>query len=200
MRKLSKGNVDFILSEINYLKNDSIINEEIEDKIKNYYDTLLKDIEIEKAKSTIIETPKPTTNHFSFSMIILSIISGIFIAIGLITFIAINWHHIPREVKTVFAFIFLLIPAALSFYKIIIKKENYSEQFSEGISIFWALMFGGVFAFIGQIYRISGEFSNFILIWAISTIGIVYLYKSVVTLVFYAILVITWTGFSQYDN
>ncbi|HOJ63610.1 MAG TPA: DUF2157 domain-containing protein [Spirochaetota bacterium] len=199
MRKLSKNIVDFILNEIKILKKDGVITEDIEIKITSYYNEILKNSEEPKIKTDMIKKEK--TGHRAFALIVLSIIAAIFIAIGIITFIAINWAHIPREIKTIFAFILLLIPSGLSFYKIIIRNNNYSKQFSEGVSIFWALMFGGVFSFISQIYRIStGDLSQFLLIWLLSTLGILYIFQSVSTSIFYAILLINWTWLSQYEN
>ena len=48
----------------------------------------------------------------------------------------------------------------------------------ESYSVFWALLFGGIVAFVSQIFRFGGNTSSFLFVWAASSIIITYLFKA----------------------
>ena len=120
--------------------------------------------------------PAKKSSKLSVS-VILTVIAGILISTGIISLIAYNWAAIPRLAKAITAIILLL---ATQITGIILVKSGKAEQtkIRESYSIFWALLFGGIVAFVSQIFRFAGNTSTFLFVWAASSIIITYLFKA----------------------
>lgn len=109
--------------------------------------------------------------------VILSVIAGILISTGIISLIAYNWAAIPRLAKAITAILLLLASQSVG---IILVKTGKAEEVKirESYSIFWALLFGGIVAFVSQIFKFAGNTSSFLFVWAASSIIITYLFKA----------------------
>ena len=134
--------------------------------------------EPEKSQPAKIQKHKKTPK-LSVS-VILSVIAAVLIAFGIISLIAYNWAAIPRIAKATCA-ILLLVAAQTGGFILIKTGRAKNIKVREGYSIFWALLFGGIFAFILQIFKFSIDSHIFILTWAVSTIIITYLFSAYTT-------------------
>ncbi len=109
--------------------------------------------------------------------VILTIIASVLISTGIISLIAYNWAAIPRLAKAITAIILLLATQITGF--ILLKSGKAEEtKIRESYSLFWALLFGGIVAFVSQIFKFAGNTSSFLFIWTISTIVITWLFKA----------------------
>ena len=187
--KKTNKNINWFFSQIPILKKENIIDDNTEQKIVDYYTNLIKNL-----------ANQNKTNHSKTIIAILGIISALFIGGGIILLIAYNWQKISREIKTVVAFILLVIPQILCFYFLFINKNKIGDGLKEGLSLFLALIFGAVVAFIGQIYRLPPNNDLLFLIWGLSTLAIVYIFESVSTIILYFVLTIALTSSMQLNN
>jgi len=180
----------WFLGQLSALKENSIIDDATENRITEYY---RRQIDIIKNQND----EKNKNRGFRAVIIILSIISSIFISGGIILLIAYNWRAIPRSVKTFFAFLILLTPQVLSLYFTAFRKERMTKGLSEGLGLLWAVLFGGMVAFIGQIYKLPSNFGSFMLIWALSTLFISYIFRSLSSFTLFLVMIVTHTIYSQ---
>lgn len=168
---------DWLFTELPVLIEKGILTEETAEKIKSYYKNQNELIEIEETKlAEKLKAEKPA--HLSQRLpIILSLLSVILIAGGIISLIAYNWAAIPRLAKSLTAIFMLLITQSFGVY-LKIAKKNISVRTKESFSLFWALLFGAAVAFISQIYRFPSNTTGFLLVWAISSILVTYIFSS----------------------
>ena len=132
------------------------------------------------------EQPKPAKN-INWVPVILMIVSFVLVVGGLISLIAYNWAFISRTTKTIVAVAAMVgMQAAVLICKLKGKMEKTSVRESMGIA--WALLFGGVIAFISQILRLPSNTSAFIAVWAISSVFVLYSTKSDIVFFFTLIL------------
>ena len=131
----------------------------------------------EKAPSSApAKSPVKKNTKVSVS-VILSVIAGILISSGIISLIAYNWAAIPRLAKAITAILLLLATQITGF--VFIKTGKAGQlKVRESYSIFWALLFGGIVAFVSQIFKFAGNTSTFLFIWALSSIIITWLFKA----------------------
>ena len=108
-------------SKITELLNAGIITPEIAERINNYYNT----------KSG------PPQNKV---VIVFGILGALLVGLGIILILASNWDDLPRSVKTVIAFIPLLIGQFCCGYTLI-KKED-SMAWREASSVFLIIAIG----------------------------------------------------------
>lgn len=180
----------WFLGQLSTLKENNIIDDSTEGKLTEYY---RRQIDIIKNQND----EKNKNRGFKAVIVILSIISSIFISGGIILLIAYNWRAIPRSVKTFCAFLILLTPQILSLYFTSLRKDRITKGLSEGLGLLWAVLFGGMVAFIGQIYKLPSNFGSFMLIWALSTLIIAYIFRSLSSFTLFLVMIVTHTIYSQ---
>ena len=112
--------------------------------------------------------------------VILSVIAGVLISFGIISLIAYNWAAIPRIAKAVSA-ILLLVATQTGGFILIKTGRAESVKIRESYSLFWALLFGGIVAFVSQIFKFQISSTTFMLLWTVSTILITYLFSAYTT-------------------
>ena len=134
-----------------------------------------------------VKTPSKKVSKISVS-IILTIIASVLISFGIISLIAYNWAAIPRMAKAVTA-ILLLTGTQVAGAILILKGKSKITKIRESYSLFWALLFGAMVAFVSQIFKFPGDSSSFMLVWAISSIIITWLFSAHTT--FYLSLLFT---------
>jgi len=144
------------IKELPELVNNEVISEEISRRISNYYIT----------KS--VQSPNRL-------MIIFGVLGSILIGLGIILIVAHNWDDLPKNIKTMFAFIPLLIGQVAVGYSILKKKSTVWKEAS-GTFLFFAI--GSSMALISQVYNIPGDFSSYLLTWVLLCVPLVYLLKS----------------------
>ena len=143
-------------SEIKELVKQDIITPDVALKIESYF----------QAKES-----KSSNGLFT----VFAVLGAALIGLGLILILAHNWDDFPRTIKTVFAFLPLVIGQVLVGYSILLhKNETWKE--ASGVFLFFAV--GASMALVSQIYNIPGELSTYLLTWVLLCTPLIYLLKS----------------------
>ena len=158
--------------DLDELISNEIITTETANKINNYY----------KAKKG---------NNANKLFIVFGILGAILVGLGIILILAHNWDNLPRIVKTILAFIPLVIGQIICGF--VLLKKNRNTTWIESSSVFLFFAVGASISLISQIYNIPGNIASFVLTWMLLCLPIVYLLKSSITSLLY-IIGITFYG------
>ncbi|MEL6192313.1 MAG: DUF2157 domain-containing protein [Bacteroidota bacterium] len=124
----------------------------------------------------------PATNRL---FIVFGVLGALLVGLGIILIIAHNWDNLSRSIKTVFAFLPMLIGQGLCAYTLLKKKESISWRESSTVFLFLAV--GSSISLVSQIYNIPGNISSFILSWMLLCLPLVYIMRSSITSLMYLI-------------
>ena len=166
-----------VLKDISELLKSDTISEETAEKIKDFY----------KQKGG------QSQNRL---FVIFGILGAILVGLGLLLIIAHNWDQFPKEWKTFFAFLPLLVGQALCFYTIVKKSDSIAMR--EGAAAFLFFAVGGSISIVAQIYNIAGDLSGFLFVWMILCLPLVYLMQSSVVSLLYLIGITYYAGETCY--
>ena len=61
---------------------------------------------------------------------------------------------------------------------LILKGKSKITKIRESYSLFWALLFGAMVAFVSQIFKFPGDSATFMLVWTVSSIIITLLFSA----------------------
>lgn len=122
-------------------------------------------------------------------LLLFSILGGLLIGLGLILVVAHNWEDLSKTTRTVFAFLPMAIGQALVLFTLLRKRTV--AGWKEGTAIFLLLAVGACIALISQIYHTGGELHEFLLVWSLLTVALLYVPASLVSGLLY-IGMITW--------
>lgn len=153
-----------MLKHLNELVSENIITKEVAKNIEEYYNTKKSD----------------TTNKL---FIVFGILGAILVGLGIILILAHNWDDLSRFVKTIIAFIPLIIGQIIGGFVLLKKNNNVAWRESAAAFIFFAV--GASISLVSQIYNIPGDINSFILTWMLLCLPLVYLLKSSITSLLY---------------
>ncbi|MBP7653437.1 DUF2157 domain-containing protein [Candidatus Dependentiae bacterium] len=124
--------------------------------------------------SRILEFENNISPKFKFkALTLLSVLGGLFVALGIILVISFNWEEIPRFYKIAGFLIIIAGSCELSLFfseKNIILKKTFE-------TIWFFLPLAGI-GLYGQIYQLSGDSFKPMIVWLILTLPFVYLSKN----------------------
>jgi uncharacterized membrane protein len=126
----------------------------------------------------------------NFGFVILATVGAALVGAGIILLIAHNWDDLSRATRTVIAFIPLLIAQALVVF--VLMRRNESRPWREAVAIFDVAAVATAISLISQTYQIQGSFADFMKVWLLLSIPIVYLLRTGVGAVVYVIGTIVW--------
>ncbi len=145
-----------IQNDINELVEEQVISKEIASNIEDYY------------KSKKDHSPNRLFTVFG-------VLGSLLIGLGIILILAHNWDNFSKSIKTIFAFLPLVIGQLLVGYSIL-KKKSTTWKEASGTFLFFAV--GACIALISQIYNIPGNLSEYLLTWIVLCVPLIYLLKS----------------------
>lgn len=170
-----------IIKELPELVEQNVISKEVATKIEHYY--------LDKQS----ESPNRLVSVFG-------VLGALLIGLGIILILAHNWDSFNRTIKTIFAFLPLVIGQLFAGYTIA-KKKSKAWRESTGTFLFCAI--GSSISLVSQIYNIPGNLGDFILTWTLLALPVIYLLRSNVlailcltSVTYYAVEV----GYAYYDN
>ena len=99
---------------------------------------------------------------FSFGSV-LAIMAALLVGAALLLFVGANWELIPRLVRV--AMLFIIIAGA--YLGGAVAKARGNPGYGEGLYLLGCLAFGGAIALIGQMYHMSGDETQAILVWCL---------------------------------
>ncbi len=119
---------------------------------------------------------------------IFGVLGALLSGLGIILIIAHNWDTMPKTIKTVFAFLPLLIGQIACSYSFIKKKGT---AWVASSTTFLVLAVGATISLVSQIYNIPGNINDFLLVWIAITAPLMYLMRSNIAVLLHLVL-ITW--------
>lgn len=143
-------------TEIKELVDQGVISPDVALKIESYYQS----------------KPSQTSNGL---FTVFAVLGAALVGLGLILILAHNWDHFSRSIKTVFAFLPLLIGQGFVGYSIL-RHKNETWKEASGVFLFFAV--GASMALVSQIYNIPGDLSTYLLTWTLLCVPLIYLLKS----------------------
>ena len=163
MRKLKKLNLDELVTE-------NIITPEIANKIWAYNEKKQAD----------------APNRLGMA---LSILGAALIGLGIMLIVAHNWDDLSRPIKTILAFLPMLIGQLACGYTLF--KQSGSATWRESSATFLFFAVGTCIGMVSQIYNLEGELGAFLLTWMLLVLPLVYVMQSSIVALLY-IGGITW--------
>jgi uncharacterized membrane protein len=133
------------------------------------------------------ESVKPRAN---FGFVILATVGAALVGAGIILLIAHNWDELSRATRTVIAFLPLLIAQALVVF--VLMRRNESRPWREAVAVFDVAAVATAISLISQTYQIQGSFAEFMRVWLLLSIPIVYLLRTTLGAVVYVTGTVVW--------
>ena len=161
-----------VLNALHELVEAGIIDLSTADRIRHYY---------EEHSST---RPIPL-------LVIFGVIGALLTGLGIILIVAYNWELLSPGWQTSFALIPILLAQGLVIHGVL--RHGVGSTWRESSSAFLVFALGAGLAMISQIFQLPGELPEFLLVWILLGLPLIYLVPSLA--VFYlGLLGITWYG------
>ena len=112
----------------------------------------------------------------NFGFVILAGIGSALVGAGIILLIAHNWDELSRPVRCFLAFLPLIIAIGLGFF--VLLRRNESAPWRETAAILDVAAVGTAISLVSQTYQIQGSFADFMRVWLLLSIPIVYLFRT----------------------
>jgi len=126
----------------------------------------------------------------NFGFVILATVGAALVGAGIILLIAHNWDDLSRAARTVMAFIPLL--TALALIAFVLMRRDESRPWREAVALFDFAAVATAMSLISQTYQIQGSFAEFVRVWLLLCIPIVYALRAGVGAAVYVIGLIVW--------
>ena len=166
--------IDWLISELETLSASGLISSETAEALRAYYEKRRED---ERQKECAAAERRRISNAKRVPLL-LSVISVLLIAGGIISLAAYNWFRIAREVKLALDSGALALLIAAAFFLLIRYGENLKTQARESFALLYALLFGGIVAYAAQTLKLPSNPAAFFSVWALSSILIAYAFAA----------------------
>lgn len=174
------------------LVEEQIVDTTTRDKIYAHFQHL-------KAQNAAsIAPPVPSNKSNNALLIVIGSIGVLLFGLGIIYIFAHNWDSLPRSVKTLLAFVPVLLAFCASAFALHYRKGNRVWEETAAIGTFLAV--GSMLALLLQIYQLPGIESYFYFFWCALAMPVIYLLGSHVGVVFALLLIALNLGSSPYDQ
>jgi uncharacterized membrane protein len=121
----------------------------------------------------------------NFGLFILACVGSALVAAGIILLIAHNWDNFSRPVRSAFAFLPLIAAQCLSAFVMVRRDE--SKPWRESAAIFNVATIGTAISIVSQTYQIHGSLANFIFVWMLLSLPLIYLLRTTLGAVVYLV-------------
>ena len=148
---------------------NNIISQETANDIENYYKL--------KRKTS-------STNQLLLSF---GIIGATLLGLGIIAIIAHNWDELNKWTKLGCAILPLIITQLCCGFTLI-KKSNH-KTLRESSAVFLLFSIVACLAMISQIYNIEGDYNEFVLLWMLLSLPVIYVMQSYAASILYMIYI-----------
>ena len=124
-------------------------------------------------------------------VILFGVIGALLIGGGIMLIVAHNWHELSRPVRAVLSVIPLLVCQVLAGW--VLKTRPASTAWRESLALVWVLSVGTAIAMISQTYHMPGSLDQFLITWMLLSLPVVYLMRSVTSLMVYLAGITSWS-------
>jgi uncharacterized membrane protein len=132
-----------------------------------------------------------TRSGVSLLVAVTAVLGALLIGGGIILVLGANWDLFPRVVRTMLAFVPLLLSHALGVF--VLTRKSDSMGWREGVALLNSLAIAAAIALVSQIYHAGGDFYQFLLVWMLLTLPAIYLLRSAAATLLYLWLAMAWT-------
>lgn len=170
--------------ELEELVANNVITQDVADNIRSYYDR-------PAPPGTQVNPTAPTASRASGNRIVIAfgIIGALLVGMGIVLIIAHNWDTLPNAGKLAIGFAPMLVCHALA--GILVFKQSTSHAWREGVGVTLVFAVAVSIGVVSQVYNTGGEFSRFLLAWAVLVLPVIYILRSsMASLLFW--MIITW--------
>jgi uncharacterized membrane protein len=126
----------------------------------------------------------------NLGFILLAIVGSVMVAAGVILIIAHNWDDLSRPTRSILAFLPLIVAQALALF--VLMRRDESQAARESVAIFDVAAVATAIALISQTYQIQGSFADFMQIWLILSVPVIYIFRSTFGAIAYIIGSVVW--------
>jgi len=145
-----------LIKELPELLENKVISQDVADTIQAYY--------------TSQDNNKPNRLFTVFG-----VLGAALVGLGIILILAHNWDNFSRTIKTIWAFLPLVVGQLFAGFSIA-KQKSKTWKEASGVFLFFAV--GASIALVSQIYNIPGNLGAFLLTWILLCTPLMYLLKS----------------------
>ncbi len=160
-----------ILNDLDELLGQHVITEDEADRIRKYYN----------------QKPEPENNRL---LIVFAILGSLLVGMGIILIIAHNWDDLTKPVKLILALLPMLTGQVICAFLIV--KKSTSVAWREGVSVFLVFAIAAAIAIVSQVYNVDGTIREFLFIWMLLVLPIIYVMRSS------AVSLLFWIGITWY--
>ncbi|MBU0679725.1 MAG: DUF2157 domain-containing protein [Verrucomicrobia bacterium] len=130
-------------------------------------------------------------------LILFSILGSLLIGLGIILLLAHNWADMPRLIRTMTAFLPLVLSQCLAGY--VLMRRSGSTAWREGSGLVLMLSISACIAMVAQVYHIPGDIGLFVITWMLLGLPVVYVLDCTVPAIIYLVGITFWAGDLQYS-
>jgi uncharacterized membrane protein len=136
--------------------------------------------------------------HLPLGMIILGVLGALLIGLGIVLLVAHNWVNWSRNTRTIISFAPVIAGQLLCAWTLL--RHNDSVAWREGSTTFLMLGLATCIALIGQTYHIYGDLESFLLVWALLSLPLIYLFRASMVAALYWIAITGWAETAHYPG
>ncbi len=177
---MRRKHIEWLYKELPVLVKSGVLTEDNAAGIREYYGKVKKD------------------SGLTVALIIFSIIGSLLIGSGIILLLAHNWQELPRFTRAFLSISPLVASHLLGLWMLV--KNRFSKPWREGVAIFNTCAVAAAIALVGQTYHIPGNLQDFLLVWMLLILPIVYIYRALIPAVFYVVGITFWAGYAATRN
>jgi uncharacterized membrane protein len=133
------------------------------------------------------QAPETRSN---LGFVLLAAVGSALVGAGVVLLVAHNWDDLSRPVRSIIAFLPLIIAQALAIFVLLRRGE--SQAWRESVSIFDVVAVGTAISLISQTYQIQGSFADFLFVWLLLSIPIVYVFRTTLGAAVYIVGTVVW--------
>ncbi len=174
---MNKKAVSWLYGELPELVDKGVLPPEAAEKLKEYYG------------------PMPSGLGRWTLLMVFSLMGSVLLGLGVILIVGHNWDRFDHLTRLLISLGLLLAAQAVAAYAL--WRKNDSGPWLEGTSVFLMLSVGASIALVGQTYHLVDDFKNFVLVWMVLSLPLVYLMNSKSVAGIYLIGIIVWLASVQ---
>lgn len=107
-------------------------------------------------------------------MLAFGLIGALLVGLGIILIIGHNWDQLSSLTRLLIS-LGLLVTAQIATGLVLWRKEEGASWLKEGAAVFLTLAVGASIALVGQTYHLVDDFNNYVLVWILLSLPLVYL-------------------------
>lgn len=126
----------------------------------------------------------------NIGFILLAIVGSVMVAAGVILIIAHNWDDLSRPTRSILAFLPLIVAQVLALF--VLMRRDESQAARESVAIFDVAAVATAISLISQTYQIQGSLADFMQIWLLLSLPVIYIFRSTFGAIVYIIGCVVW--------